>query len=91
MILQPIDLTSALRPSLSSDETLLFVQDAVGLYQGNLKLSEYQNGHIYLTSHRACYVDNQDPRAKAVAVSLKDVERSELYVCVLSEARDQMN
>jgi hypothetical protein len=34
MFLKPVDLTTALRPSLLPDETLLFVQDAVGLYQG---------------------------------------------------------
>ena len=34
MFLQPLDLTTALRPLLWSDETLLFVQDNVGLYEG---------------------------------------------------------
>ena len=34
MFLQPVDLTTALRPTLSSDEILLFVQDSVGLYEG---------------------------------------------------------
>ena len=80
MILHPVDLTSALRPALLQDEALLFVQDEVGLYQGNHKAQEYQNGHLYLTSHRACYVDNENPRSKSVAALLKDVERSEAYV-----------
>jgi hypothetical protein len=34
MFLQQIELTTALRPSLLPGETLLFVQDAVGLYEG---------------------------------------------------------
>jgi hypothetical protein len=34
MFLHTINLTTALRPSLLPDETLLFVQDGVGLYQG---------------------------------------------------------
>jgi ESCRT-II complex subunit VPS36 len=34
MLLKAVDLTTALRPSLVPDETLLFVQDAVGLYEG---------------------------------------------------------
>lgn len=80
MIFHPLDLTSALRPALLPDETLLFVQDKVGLYQGNLKHAAYQNGQVYLTSHRACYVDNDEPREKAIAVLLKDVDRCELYV-----------
>ncbi|KAF1982639.1 Vps36-domain-containing protein [Aulographum hederae CBS 113979] len=79
MYLRPIDLTTALRPSLLPDETLLFVQDAVGLYEGKFKIPQYQNGHAYLTSHRACYVDNEDPRKASVAVDLKDVDRPELY------------
>lgn len=34
MLFKSLDLTTALRPSLSPDETLLFVQDEVGLYEG---------------------------------------------------------
>jgi hypothetical protein len=34
MFFQTLDLTTALRPDLLPDETLLFVQDAVGLYEG---------------------------------------------------------
>ena len=34
MFLKTLDLTTALRPELLPDETLLFVQDAVGLYEG---------------------------------------------------------
>ena len=34
MFLQPLELTTALRPSLRPEETLLFVQDAIGLYEG---------------------------------------------------------
>ena len=80
MFLHQIDLTTALRPSLLPDEILLFVQDAVGLYEGKYKLPQFQNGQAYLTSHRACYVDNEEPRSKAVAISLKDVDRCEVYV-----------
>ncbi|KAK4977443.1 Vacuolar protein-sorting-associated protein 36 [Elasticomyces elasticus] len=77
MFLRQIDLTTALRPSLYPDETLLFVQDAVGLYEGKFKIANYQNGHAYLTSHRACYVDNNEPRKYSVAVDLKDVDHPE--------------
>ena len=34
MFLQALELTTALRPELLPDETLLFVQDSVGLYEG---------------------------------------------------------
>ncbi|KAL8732056.1 MAG: hypothetical protein Q9166_003009, partial [cf. Caloplaca sp. 2 TL-2023] len=79
MSLQPLDLTTALRPSLLPDETLLFVQDAVGLYEGKFKIPTFQNGHAYLTSHRACYVDNVEPRKYSIAINLKEVERYEFY------------
>lgn len=86
MSLRPIDLTPALRPHLLPDEILLFVQDAVGLYAGKNKLPDYQNGHAYLTSHRACYVDNDRPRQRAVAVDLRDVERCEIYARFLKSS-----
>ena len=106
MFLQPLDLTTALRPSLLPDETLLFVQDAVGLYEGykHLRPSEHyfkntspfanthvrtsrkykipnlQNGHAYLTTHRACYVDKLEPRKSSIAIELKSVDKYEFYV-----------
>jgi hypothetical protein len=44
------------------------------------KIPDYQNGHVYLTSHRICYVDNADPRKNSIAIDLKDVDRYEFYV-----------
>ncbi|KAL9103162.1 MAG: hypothetical protein Q9163_001767 [Psora crenata] len=86
MFLQHLDLTTALRPSLLPDETLLFVQDAVGLYEGTYKIPDLQNGHAYLTTHRFCYVDNSDPRKKSVAIELKSVERYEFYAGFLKSS-----
>lgn len=80
MFLRQLDLTTALRPSLLPEETLLFVQDGVGLYEGKYKIPNYQNGQAYLTSHRVCYVDNDEPRKYSVAVELKEIERTEFYV-----------
>ncbi|KAK2785516.1 hypothetical protein FQN52_008428 [Onygenales sp. PD_12] len=77
MLFNALDLTTALRPSLSPDETLLFVQDQVGLYEGKYKIPNYQAGHAYLTSHRICYVDDKEPRKYSVAVELKHVVRVE--------------
>ncbi len=39
MFLHHLDLTTALRPSLLPEETLLFLQDAVGLYEGYVENS----------------------------------------------------
>ncbi|EER28389.1 Vacuolar protein sorting 36 containing protein [Coccidioides posadasii C735 delta SOWgp] len=77
MFFKPVDLTTALRPALLEDESLLFVQDMVGLYEGKYKIPNYQNGHAYLTSHRICYVGASEPRKYSVAVDLKEVERVE--------------
>ncbi|OOF91317.1 hypothetical protein ASPCADRAFT_177253 [Aspergillus carbonarius ITEM 5010] len=77
MFFKPLDLTTALRPSLLPDETLLFVQDAVGLYEGKYKIPNYQNGHAYLTSHRVCYVAVDEPRKYSVGIDLKDIDRAE--------------
>jgi hypothetical protein len=49
------------------------------------KIPDYQNGQVYLTSHRICYVDNADPRKNSTAIDLKDVDHYEFYVC-LAEA-----
>ncbi|KAF2395748.1 Vps36-domain-containing protein [Trichodelitschia bisporula] len=86
MLLRRLDLTTALRPSLLPDETLLFVQNAVGLYEGKFKIPQYQNGHAYLTSHRACYVDNAEPRKHSVAIDLKEVNRPEFYAGFLKSS-----
>ncbi|KAK6341807.1 hypothetical protein TWF730_001297 [Orbilia blumenaviensis] len=79
MAFRKIDLTPALRPLLLPSETLLFVQDAVGLYEGRYKVPNFQNGSAYLTTHRVCFVNNDEPRRYSVALELKDVERFELY------------
>ncbi|RPB05458.1 Vps36-domain-containing protein [Choiromyces venosus 120613-1] len=85
-MLSRIDLTPASRPFLLPDETLLFVQNAVGLYEGKYKIPNYQNGSAYLTSHRACYVDDEDPRKFSIAVELKDVDRMEYYAGFLKSS-----
>ncbi|KAJ0163993.1 Vacuolar protein-sorting-associated protein 36 [Colletotrichum tanaceti] len=86
MFLKHIDLTTALRPSYLPDEVLLFVQDNVGLYEGNAKLPLQQNGQVYLTSHRVCYVDKVEPRKHSVALDLKDIDSYEFYAGFLKSS-----
>ncbi|KAL5119183.1 Vacuolar protein-sorting-associated protein 36 [Pleosporales sp. CAS-2024a] len=86
MFLHQLDLTTALRPSLLPEETLLFVQDAVGLYEGKFKMPQYQHGQAYLTSHRVCYVDHAEPRQHSVAVFLKEVDKTEFYAGFLKSS-----
>ena len=59
MFLQPLDLTTALRPNLLPDEVLLFVQDGVGLYEGYVsqyESRERSNSKIWIgnTRYLAC-------------------------------------
>lgn len=86
MFLRQLDLTTALRPTLFEDEALLFIQGGVGLYEGNLKLPNYQHGQAYLTSHRICYVDNEEPRKYSVGIELKEIERHEFYAGFLKSS-----
>lgn len=86
MFLKHLDLTTALRPSYLPDEDLLFVQDNVGLYEGKYKLLNQQNGQVYLTSHRICYVDKADPRKYSAALDLKEVDRYEFYAGFLKSS-----
>ncbi|OHF00519.1 EAP30/Vps36 family protein [Colletotrichum orchidophilum] len=86
MFLKHIDLTTALRPSYLPDEVLLFVQDNVGLYEGKFKLPQQQNGQVYLTSHRICYVDKDEPRKHSVALDLIDIDRYEFYAGFLKSS-----
>ncbi|KAJ8103008.1 EAP30/Vps36 family-domain-containing protein [Lipomyces tetrasporus] len=69
----PIDLTAAYRPVLFVDETDILVQNSVGIYEERVRLPGYQNGRLYLTSHRICYVDIASPLTNSVAVNLPDV------------------
>ncbi|KAH6608382.1 vps36 [Trichoderma cornu-damae] len=86
MFLKHIDLTTALRPSYLPDEVLLFVQDNVGLYEGKFKLPNQQNGQVYLTSHRICYVDKDEPRKNSAALNLKEIDRYEFYAGFLKSS-----
>ncbi|KAF7586349.1 hypothetical protein BBP40_009045 [Aspergillus hancockii] len=86
MFFKPLDLTTALRPSLLPDETLLFVQDAVGLYEGKYKIPNFQDGHAYLTSHRICYVAVDEPRKHSVAIDLKEIDRAEYQASFLKSS-----
>ncbi|KAK9239801.1 EAP30/Vps36 family-domain-containing protein [Lipomyces kononenkoae] len=72
---RPIDLTSARRPVLLQNEVDILVQDRVGLYDGRFKLDGYQNGRVYLTTHRICYVDNIRSATHSVAIVLSQVHR----------------
>ncbi|PKS09267.1 hypothetical protein jhhlp_003881 [Lomentospora prolificans] len=65
--------------SLPVNNTQLTQTNTRAFYR-KYKLPNHQNGQVYLTSHRICYVDRDAPRKHSVALELKEVERYEYYV-----------
>lgn len=51
-----------------------------------LKLPNHQNGQVYLTSHRICYVDKAEPRTNSMALDLKDIDRYDFYAGFLKSS-----
>ncbi|CEP12224.1 hypothetical protein [Parasitella parasitica] len=72
-------LSSAKRPELVPNESLLLQQGNIGLYEGKHKLDQYQDGVCYLTSHRIIYVDNKNPLEFSVELGLNLVKDIENY------------
>lgn len=77
---ESIDVTSSRRPLLLPGESSVYVQDGVGLYSGKHKVYAYQNGVIYLTEQRICYVDSAQPTIRSVALDLQYVDKIEHQV-----------
>ena len=50
------------------------------------KLPLHQNGHVYLTSHRICYVDNTEARKNSIAIDLRDVGHYDFYAGFLKSS-----
>lgn len=73
-------MTSSRRPVLEPGEVITFVQSGVGLYSGRNKAPDYQNGVVYLTDSRICYVDSEKPTLRSIALSLEKIDRIEHYV-----------
>ncbi|KAG7744232.1 hypothetical protein KL912_005374 [Ogataea haglerorum] len=65
-------LTNGGRPVCSSNERNLFLRANVGLYLGNSKIENYQNGRLYLTNLRLIYIPYVPNEAfeKSVGLSL---------------------
>lgn len=64
------------RPFLTENEHHIFVKDGVGIYQGKLKIKDFQNGRVYLTNKRVIYISSSEP-PRAVAIDLSDVANSD--------------
>jgi len=86
-----IEQSSAGRPALSENEVILFVQNSVGLYDGytpqhsgsydrKFKSPNHQDGTVYLTSHRVCYVDEFKPMLYSIGSDLEQIDKIETSV-----------
>lgn len=64
------------RPVLAQDEHNVYIRDAIGLYQGRLKIKNYQNGRLYLTNKRVIWLDSHERQAP-IALNLCDIARTE--------------
>ncbi|CBX90980.1 similar to vacuolar protein sorting protein (Vps36) [Plenodomus lingam JN3] len=78
----PLGCTRGMRMRLGLPIELL----TEGSNHSKLKIPHYQNGQAYLTSHRVCYVDHNEPRKNSVAILLKDVEKPEFYAGFLKSS-----
>lgn len=74
-----LDLTAGQRPHLKSHEKEHLVQHNVGLYEGKLKAPLFQDGRVYLTSLRLCYVDSKAPATRSLELALADIDSVEYY------------
>jgi ESCRT-II complex subunit VPS36 len=81
-----IDVTSSRRPLLPADEPVLYVQNGIGLYNGRHKLIDYQDGVLYITGKRLCYVDSQKPALRSIAVMLSEIDRLGFYAGFLKSS-----
>lgn len=61
------------RPVLMDGEHNLYIKDGVGIYQGKLKIKNYQDGRVYLTNKRVIYMDGKN----AIGLNLADFGRVE--------------
>ncbi|KAI9209401.1 EAP30/Vps36 family-domain-containing protein [Polychytrium aggregatum] len=76
-----VDITSSLihgRPSFETGETLLLTQGGVGLYDGKLRLTDFDDGLAYVTTHRILWVREGVQEPKGLALALSSVLSAEL-------------
>ncbi|KAF8602215.1 hypothetical protein BDV93DRAFT_474783 [Ceratobasidium sp. AG-I] len=81
-----LDGTIPVAALLYEDEELVTSQEGVGLYDGKEKAPEYQNGTIYISTHRLIYVDTAQPRKYSTACNLSRVKQTDVYAGFLKSS-----
>lgn len=72
---QPVAVNKSERPVLGDDEHTLYVKNAIGVYQGKLKILGHQNGRLYLTEQRIIFIEDA---GHAIGLPLALVLRAEV-------------
>ena len=72
-----IETTTSGRPILRERETDILVDYSVGVYDGNSRVQDKQDGRVFLTSQRIIYVDHTFPTTGSVALELDSIQSVE--------------
>ncbi|KIY44855.1 hypothetical protein FISHEDRAFT_67272 [Fistulina hepatica ATCC 64428] len=76
---KPVNGTIPVQALLYDKESLYAEQDGVGIYNGQQKSDEHQNGTVYVSSHRLFYIDALKPHRHSFELDLSCVTRTEYY------------
>ncbi|KAI8071255.1 EAP30/Vps36 family-domain-containing protein [Gongronella butleri] len=79
LFFRPTVLSSSKRPQLLPNEALILQQANTGLYEEGSKVEGYQDGVLYLTSHRIIYVDKHQPLDYSVDLPIQAITQVEQY------------
>ncbi|PFH47429.1 hypothetical protein AMATHDRAFT_77206 [Amanita thiersii Skay4041] len=76
---KPIDGTIPVQALLYDDEELLTTQEGVGIYEGQQKSPEHQNGTVHISTHRLFYFDAQNELSHSFSLGLELIIRTDYY------------
>ncbi|CAB4256185.1 similar to Saccharomyces cerevisiae YLR417W VPS36 Component of the ESCRT-II complex [Maudiozyma barnettii] len=69
-----LEITASGRPILRENEKDIFIDYSVGLYDGKHRVTDKQNGRVFLTSQRVIYVGDQQPVDNSVFLELDNIK-----------------
>ncbi|PLW53826.1 hypothetical protein PCANC_03580 [Puccinia coronata f. sp. avenae] len=85
--LRLIDTTNqTLSAQLFFNEEIIQAQTGIGIYDGKNKDDRYQDGTLYLTSHRLVYVDRVDPHRRSCFLDLSLIRQTEYWIGFLKSS-----
>ncbi|WAR57364.1 hypothetical protein PtB15_8B411 [Puccinia triticina] len=85
--LRPIDTTNlTINAQLFFNETILQSQMGIGIYDGKNKDDRYQDGTLYLTSHRLIYVDRSNPHHHSCFLDISLIRQTEYWIGFLASS-----